>query len=62
MLDNNNGKRALTALMQKLADDYCTPTNSTVQLNLSYPGGIPALQEDFYAWLDDEADKRAHTY
>jgi len=62
MLDNNDGKRALTALMQKLADDYCTPTNSTVQLNLSYPGGIPALQEDFYAWLNDEADKRAHTY
>ncbi len=62
MLDNNDGKRALIALMQKLADDYCTPTNSTVQLNLSYPGGIPALQEDFYAWLDDEADKRNHTY
>ncbi len=62
MLDNNDGKRALTALMQKLADDYCTPTNSTVHLNLSYPGGIPALQEDFYAWLNNEADKRAHTY
>ncbi len=62
MLDNDNGKRALTALLQKVADDYCTPTNSTVQLNLSYPGGIPALQEDFYAWLNNEADKRVHTY
>jgi hypothetical protein len=62
MLDNENGKGALTALLQKLADDYCTPTNSTVQLNLSYPGGIPALQEDFYAWLNNEADKRVHTY
>lgn len=62
LLDNNAGRRAFSALLQKLADDYCTPTNSTVQLNLNYPGGIPALEEDFYAWLNDDADKRAHTY
>lgn len=62
MLENPDGRFALTALIQKLADDYCTPTNSTVQLNLNYPGGVPALEVDFYAWLNDETEKRSHTY
>ena len=62
LLDNNSGRRTLTALLQKLADDYCTPTNSLLQLDLNYPGGISALQEDFYTWLNDENDLRTHTY
>lgn len=62
LLDNNEGRRALSALLQRTADDYCTLTNSVVQLNLNYPGGIPALQENFYAWLSNDAVKRAHIY
>jgi hypothetical protein len=62
LLDSNNGRRALTALLQKLADDYCTPTDSTSQLEMNYPGGVAALQNDFYAWLNSEAFRRSHTY
>ena len=62
LLDHGDGRRALSALLQRTADDYCTETNSVVQLNLNYPGGLPALQENFYAWLDDDEPKRAHTY
>lgn len=62
LLENADGQRALTALIQKLADDYCTPTNSAQQLDMNYPGGVPALEEDFYAWLNDDTAKRNHTY
>lgn len=62
LLDNNNGRRAFTALLQKTADDYCTPTSSSVQLNLNYPGGIPALQRDYFAWLADTSEKNSHSY
>ncbi len=62
MLDTSNGRQTLTALLQRLADDYYTPTDSTVQLNLSYPGGIPALEQAFFDWLGDTGSKRSHTY
>tara|TARA_R110000824_G_scaffold336_1_gene1755 strand:- start:174098 stop:175282 length:1185 start_codon:yes stop_codon:yes gene_type:complete len=62
LLDSNQGRQSLSALLQRTADDYCTPTNSVVQLNLNYPGGIPALQENFYSWLNSDDSKRTHIY
>jgi len=62
LLDSNDGRRALTALLQKLSDDYCTLTDSTAQLEMNYPSGIAALQQNFYNWLNRGLEKRTHTY
>ncbi len=62
LLDNNSGRRALAALLQKTADDYCVATDGIEVLNQSYPGGLMGLQNDFYSWLGDDRVKRPHTY
>ncbi|MAM70379.1 MAG: hypothetical protein CMP91_04445 [Gammaproteobacteria bacterium] len=62
MLSNNDGRRALTALLQQTADAYCTAISSVPPLSQAYPGGLTELQEDFFAWLMDDSLKRSHNY
>jgi len=36
--------------------------DQTRRLSQAYPGGINALQRDFYAWIKDPAPKASHRY
>ncbi len=64
MLDTNNpdARRTFTALLQQTADAFCTEISSSALMNLSYPGGLAALQVEFSEWVLDEAPRRNHYY
>lgn len=62
MMSSEQGKTALARVMQQLATNYCRPVDSRATLNASYAGGIDQLQQDFYQWLGDGANKAPHYY
>jgi hypothetical protein len=62
LMDSNDGHAALAALMQQMADQYCRPLNGVATLAQAYPGGLAALEQQFYAWLDRPGTKTPHIY
>ncbi|MES2626007.1 MAG: DUF1570 domain-containing protein [Pseudomonadota bacterium] len=62
MLGTDTGQQTLAKLMLQMATQYCQPLDSAQELARSYPGGLLALEKEFYAWLMDDAVKAPHTY
>ena len=62
MMGTAQGKQTLAKLMQQMAEQYCQLFDSAEALARSYPGGLNALEKEFYAWLADDAVKAPHTY
>ncbi|MES2607051.1 MAG: DUF4124 domain-containing protein [Pseudomonadota bacterium] len=62
MMGTEQGRSSLGQLLQIMADNYCEPLDANAKLDLVWPGGVNVLQQDFYAWLRDPAQKRLHVY
>lgn len=62
LLSAEPGRQALAQLMQEMAAQYCQPGDSAEVLARLYPGGLLALEREFYAWLRDDTEKTPHTY
>lgn len=62
MMGSEQGRASLAQLLQALADNYCKPLDANATLAQAWPGGLAALQQDFYAWLQNPAEKRLHVY
>ncbi len=62
MMDTDAGKQVVKELVHKMAQQYCQSLNSAVELGRLYPGGLNALEKEFYGWLRNHAAKTPHTY
>lgn len=62
LLDSDEGRHAITALMQMKADAFCDRPDHRQWLARSYPGGVDGLQRDFHGWLGAGRPLRAHRH
>lgn len=62
LLGSDEGRNAITALMQMKADAFCEHPDHRLWLTRFYPGGLNGLQRDFYGWLASGAELLPHQY
>ncbi len=62
LLESDDGRQALAALMRYKADNYCDSVDQIRRLSQTYPGGTTALQRDFHDWIRDPEPKAPHRY
>ncbi|MEX1196347.1 MAG: DUF1570 domain-containing protein [Pseudohongiellaceae bacterium] len=62
LLETDEGRHAITALMQMKAEAFCEPPDHQLWLARSYPGGIQGLQNDFYGWLGSAGQLPPHRH
>ncbi len=62
LLGSDEGRFAITALMQMKADAFCERPDHRSWLARFYPGGVNGLQRDFYGWLASGGELLPHQY
>ena len=62
LMESSQGRRAMAALLQEKADNYCAQVDQKAWLARSYPGGTASLQRDFYHWVRNTGAKALHRY
>jgi hypothetical protein len=62
LMSSEQGRQVFSMLLETFADSYCTRLSGRQVLADNWPGGISALQQEFFTWINNAADKRAHVF
>jgi hypothetical protein len=62
LMNTEQGRVSMAALLDAYADNYCTRLSSRRLLDESWPGGLDVLQEDFFNWLLEAGEKRSQVF
>jgi hypothetical protein len=62
LMSSEQGRQVFSMLLETFADSYCTRLSGRQVLADNWPGSISALQQEFFTWINNAADKRAHVF
>ena len=62
LMGSQQGRDTLATLMKSFADNYCTRVSSRRILDENWPGGLEALETEFYSWIFSADEKRSHVF